>query len=173
MRPEKSAPVLKQFGDITLSDFGAHPVWVQCHVIDYDEPWYDETDEETFRPWNGDLPVDPAEAMFLVKAQLKLADRKTFPGFVTPQSAENEGAEPRLGLMQPHLFLPSGACIGFWQGIAPWSEPRTRLYEELGMASSEVFPITFEAERDLARGLSSGEVRGFYVMTDDGFRVEE
>ena len=54
-----SPPTLKQFGDLSPLDFDASPVWVQCHIIDYDEPWYDDTDEETFRPWDRALPVDP------------------------------------------------------------------------------------------------------------------
>lgn len=53
-------PLLRQFGDLTPADFKAHPVWVNCHVIDYDESWYEETDEETFRPWLKSTPVDPA-----------------------------------------------------------------------------------------------------------------
>jgi hypothetical protein len=31
-------------------DLITHPVWVSCHSVDYDEPWYDGTNEETFRP---------------------------------------------------------------------------------------------------------------------------
>jgi hypothetical protein len=46
-------PELKQFGDLTVDDFARCPAWISCHVQDYDEPWYDETDEETFRPWTG------------------------------------------------------------------------------------------------------------------------
>jgi hypothetical protein len=51
-KPEKIAydgpkPALKQFGDLALEDFELHPVWVQCHTFDYNEPWYGETDEET------------------------------------------------------------------------------------------------------------------------------
>jgi hypothetical protein len=48
-------PELRQFGSLTAEDFERIPVWLACHVADYDEPWYDETDEETFRPWSGDL----------------------------------------------------------------------------------------------------------------------
>ena len=41
-------------------DFATHPVWVSCHSVDYDEPWYDGTDEETFRPWLSEIPVADA-----------------------------------------------------------------------------------------------------------------
>jgi hypothetical protein len=43
-------PILSQFGDLTSEDFDRDPVWVGCHTVDADEPWIDDTDEETFRP---------------------------------------------------------------------------------------------------------------------------
>ncbi len=58
--------LLKQIQNLRPDDFEEHPVWVLCHIIDYDEPWYDDTDEETFRPWDGPLPVNPSFATFLV-----------------------------------------------------------------------------------------------------------
>ena len=78
-------PNLKQFGDLTPADFVEHPVWASVHTLDYDEPWYDETDEETFRPWIGELPVSPEDGMFLVRAKLTLADGRVLDGFITPQ----------------------------------------------------------------------------------------
>jgi hypothetical protein len=47
-------PILKQFAALTIEDFAQCPVWIACHVADYDEPWYDDTDEETFRPYGGE-----------------------------------------------------------------------------------------------------------------------
>ena len=49
-----SKPVLKQFGDLTPGDFAKHSVWASVHTLDYDESWYDDTDEEIFRPWIGE-----------------------------------------------------------------------------------------------------------------------
>ena len=43
-------PELKQFGDLVEADFQLHPVWIQCHIVDYDEPWHDETDAASPRP---------------------------------------------------------------------------------------------------------------------------
>jgi hypothetical protein len=63
----KAKPELKQFGDLTPADFERHPVWIACHWEDEGEPWYDETDEATFRPWTGALPAAPSEGMFLVR----------------------------------------------------------------------------------------------------------
>ena len=39
-------PELKQFGELLPADFDRQPVWVGVHTADYDEPWYEETDEE-------------------------------------------------------------------------------------------------------------------------------
>ena len=77
-------PELKQFGDLTRQDFDRHAVWIGCHTADYDEPWYEDTDEETFRPWTGELPADAPEGMLLVKATFELMDASRHPGFITP-----------------------------------------------------------------------------------------
>lgn len=97
-------PELVQFGALTPAHFARHPVWIVCHIPDYDEPWYDETDEETFRPWTGPLPVAATEGMLLARAAFVLADGSRLSGFLTP-AVEGDPTEP-LGLMQPQVFLP-------------------------------------------------------------------
>ena len=97
-------PELKQFGDLTQADFDRHPVWIGSHTVDYDEPWYEETDEETFRPWTGGLPADPAAGMLLVTASYELPDGSRYPGFLTP---DRDPAD--LGTLQPHLFAGNRA----------------------------------------------------------------
>src|SRR5262245_58094284 len=98
-------PDLKQFGDLSAGDFGKHPVWVSVHGLDSNEPWYDDTDEETFRPWTGKLPVSSEDGMFLVRAKFTLADGRVLEGFVTPQ-IRSEALD--LVIIQPQMFLPSG-----------------------------------------------------------------
>ena len=100
-------PQLLQFGDLTPAHFAAHPVWIQSHILDYDEPWYDETDEETFRPWTGQLPASPEEGMLLVAADLRLQDGTALEGFVTPALRDAANDPALLGTIQPQLFLPS------------------------------------------------------------------
>jgi len=111
MKEKFKKPLLKQFGDLTNEDFSLYLVWVQCDGIDYDEDWYDETDEETFRPWIGKLPVDPNEAMYLVKTNFKLADGTEYKGFMTPQE-QNTKAD--LGIQQPYIITDNGELISFW-----------------------------------------------------------
>jgi hypothetical protein len=86
-------PTLKQFIELRQSDFDNYPIWVNCHVVDYDEEWYDDTDEETFRPWTGDIPVFPDDTMYLVTASFQLNDGTIMNGFLTPDiglKGENE-----------------------------------------------------------------------------------
>jgi hypothetical protein len=155
-------PLLRQFGDLTPADFETHPVWVHCHVIDYDEPWYEETDEETFRPWLKSTPIDPAETMFLVRASLRLADGTSLSGFITPQHSHDNEGKPDLGLIQPQLFLPSGKRVPFWFGImSPSKDLIEEMYTSLGKTEAQVFPLTFTAEEGLATGIVSGSVPGF------------
>ena len=170
-KDDTNKPLLKQFGDLTLPDFDQPPVWVNCHVIDYGKAWYDDTDEETFRSWDGDLPVDPAEAMFLVKAKLTLADGTEYDGFITPQQ---ESSEPDLGTIQPYLFTKSGEVFSFWFGILhPSQEEINSFYEELGKSVKQVFPIQFKAEDGYARGVIAGTIPGFCRSGKNGEVIME
>jgi hypothetical protein len=158
-------PLLVQFGDLTSEHFAAHSVWAACHSFDYDEPWYGDTDEATFRPWDGALPVDPNDGMFLVRAAFRLADGTELPGFATP--ADGNGAEQTLGLIQPHVFLPDGQQLGFWLGM--FGEPRAEadaLYAALAKDAAAVFPISFDLPGALSAGISGGRITGFYTVPD-------
>jgi hypothetical protein len=160
-------PELKQFADLTPSDFDRHPVWVGCHTVDCEEQWYDDTDEETFRPWNGALPVSPSEGMFLVRATMELADGTRLPGFATPAFDEGD-----LGMQQPQVFVGSRR-FGFWGGLSgvPHLE-RQDLYTALGKPPDRIFPLRFAAAPELAIGVVKGEVSGFYRLNGDNFDAE-
>src|SRR5215813_6625908 len=82
-------PILKQLADLAPEDFDVHAIWIHCHVVDYDQPWYDETDEETVRPWALPTPVDPSRSMLLVKAKAVFADGTECQGFLTPSKDPN------------------------------------------------------------------------------------
>lgn len=154
-------PLLRQFGELTAESFDAHPVWVQCHVIDYDEPWHDDTDEETFRPWDGVLPVDPSHAIFLVAAQIVFAYGSTHPGFLTPSDASGDVAS-----LQPHVFV-GGEVFGFWGGAPGVPEvARVNFYRAAGEAA-RVMPISCSASSSLAGGILSCRIAGFYRYAQD------
>ncbi len=164
-------PLLKQFGELTLADFSAHAVWVNCHVIDYDEPWYPDTDEETFRPRVGSMPASPSETMLLVRAAFELADGTHLGGFVTPMFAQDaKGKTSDLGTMQPTMFLPSGVLQQFWGGMCEETQAgRKRLYASLGKSAAQVFPIRFASEPGLTTGVAAGVIPGFCSYAHKGW----
>jgi hypothetical protein len=149
-------PELKQFGDFSPADFDRHPVWISCHVADYRQPWHDETDEETFRPWTGALPVSQLGGMFLVRATLELQDGSHHAGFITPAFQEAD-----LGVLQPHIFVGE-RIFRFWGGMfGVAAEERMAFYAALGKNSDAIFPLRFEADPGLAIGAVAGQVKGF------------
>jgi hypothetical protein len=155
-------PQLVQFGDLRAAHLDRFSVWASSHSFDYDEEWYDDTDEDTFRPWDGPLPVDPAKGMFLVRSSMTLPNGNTLGGFVTPQSS----SEPEnLGILQPHVFLPGGECFGFWSGMLGWRpDGKLTFYGLLGMAAADTFPIQFKADEGLSLGRTEGIIEGFYTL---------
>ena len=153
-------PELKQFGDLSSADFDRHPVWIACHTEDFAEPWFNETDEETFRPWTGALPVGPSDGMLLVRATFELHDGSRHYGFLTPAFKEGD-----LGTLQPQLFV-GGERFGFWCGMAGVrADERTAFYQALGKGPEAIFPLQFGAAPNVATGVAAGQVDGFYRGT--------
>jgi hypothetical protein len=163
-----TTPLLKQFGDLTSADFEAHPVWIGCHTADYDEPWYDQTDEETFRPRQDALPADPSEGMVLVRATATLKDGTSLPGFLTPGF---EGDD--LGTLQPQVFT-GGRMFSFWGGLFGVPEAQRReFYRALGKDAAAAFPIEFAVDPALCGGLTRARVEGFYKKKGDRAEVQQ
>ena len=158
-----SGPELVQFADLTQAHFARQPLWIQVHTADYDEPWYSDSDEETFRPRSGPLPASASEGMLLVSASFTLADGTQQRGFVTP-AAQQKGSEADLGLVQPHLFLPGGGWASFWGGLAGIrGEDKARFYRLLERSGEAVFPIRYRTLPGLVDPAEAGEIRGFYT----------
>jgi hypothetical protein len=106
-------PELKQYGDLRLEDFLRHPVWVACHTVDYDEEWHDDTDEETFRPWTGALPVG-ADEMYLVLSSFTLRD-----GTVMSVALPRQQAKKRPGVLYSRrFFCRAENCQAFGLGCS-------------------------------------------------------
>src|SRR5580704_15485720 len=80
-RSESTMPEMKKDSDLSPEDFVRHPVWVGVHGFDSDEPWYENSDEETFRPWLGPLPFNETRGVALIVATMELADGSLSSGF--------------------------------------------------------------------------------------------
>jgi hypothetical protein len=163
-----SIPELKQFGELCPADFERHPIWIGCHTADYGKPWYDDTNEETFRAYRGALPADPSMGILLVRATFHLRDGTPLSGFVTPASVD--GA---LGTQQPHIFLGED-LFGFWGGMARiTTEDQQALYFALEKSPDAIFPIQFGADPGLATGFASGQLEGFYSIAQGLVHLEK
>ncbi len=155
-------------------------MWIGCHTADYGKPWYEDTDEETFRPYKGKLPADPAEGMFLVRAVFVLRDGTRYPGFVTPAIVGwDKGHDGRpmfehnhiLGTQQPQMFI-GDHLFGFWGGMVGInSQAQRELYAALGKRPEAIFPVRFYQDGDLATGIGNGTIEGFYRQDHDGIYV--
>lgn len=151
---------LRQFGELAAEDFIRDPVWIAVHGTDEDEPWYDDCDEETFKPWTGNLPVSPEEGVLLVQATFTFADGTKAPGFITPQ---HDQQPLDLGIIQPQVFSSAGQQR-FWDGMFKRpEEERAAFYRSFNKTESQIFPITFAAALGLASGHVAGRLDGFYV----------
>jgi hypothetical protein len=160
-------PELKQFGKLTVSDFQNHPVWINCHVKDYDEPWYNETNEETFRPWDGDIPISASEGMFLVHSSFIFADGSKWDGFITPVHEQNHSFEDKLKYMQPCVFISEDKVINFGGGMFGFkSENKAKVYEITSKSPNLIFPVRFQCKKGLTQGIQSGTLKGFYWSPD-------
>jgi hypothetical protein len=167
-------PVLVPYVELVAERFRRHPVWVCCEGIDEREPWYHETGEDTYRPWTGPRPVDPARASFLVAARFTLADGSVLGGFLTPVHEAAAVLLGGLGAMQPSVFMPTERVVGFWGGaFTRPGKDAARFYAELGKEPGAVFPMRFEGTPGLATGLQSGRIEGFCWTRADGEVVVE
>lgn len=160
-------PELKEFSDLNREDFDRHPVWIGCHGVDSSERWYEDTDEQTFRPWTDNWPAPASEGMLLVKATFELRDGTTHQGFITPALHPGD-----LSTQQPYIFV-GDQCFGFWGGLFGIPiEDRQSFYAAVGASPDKIFPLRFSAEQTLATGETSGEVEGFYQSFGDGTKVD-
>lgn len=156
MRKRAPKPLLKQCGNLTAADFELHPVWICVHGRDQDEPWYEETDEETFRPWADALPK---LGLLLVAATLTLKDGRQYPGCVF----HSLPAEPNvdIGGTQPWLFC-GDEPFRFW-GSAIRGVPQTeqeRFAKSLG-PPNKIFPIAVKTNSRLLPKPVRGVIPGF------------
>ena len=157
-----NTPELKQSSDLTSSDFERHPVWAAVHSFYNDEPWFDDTDEETFWPWSGEFPVSPDLGIFLVRAEFETANGTRLVGFVTPSTTTD------LGELQPTILIGSDQ-IGLWHGVPGSSaEEREYVYEKLGLSAEQLFPLRFGTGDALATRITSSQADGFYSLDENG-----
>jgi len=163
LHSKNKKPLLKKYGQLNMSDFEYCPIWIGCHVTDYNEPWYNETDEETFRPWKGLLPVSPENGVFLLITNFLLADGTVLQGFISPKKQGN--SNNLIQSTQPQILHSTEQQIAFWFGcLVPPDDYINQIYFLLNKSHKEIFPIKFEAKANLSTGITSGTIWGFYYL---------
>jgi hypothetical protein len=160
-------PTLKRYAELNGRDLTLHPIWLNVHGIDEAQPWYGETDEVTYRPWDRELPLErlaPSVPDVAARASLTLADGSLLTGFLTlPVAAAADDRSPNR--LQPILFLPNGTSVGLY--VATYrlaQEAMAKLLGHLHRNRSKVFPIRYEVSEQVASPSVLGELAGIYYL---------
>jgi hypothetical protein len=177
----------KQRHELTPADFERHPAWIGVHNYDYGQPWYEGTDDQTYRPLVEIPRFTGSRGFLLLAARIELADGSVHPGYIgqvadswdepipprkmrdgnfTPakQWSKLHGDTPLcvLLLQQPHIFI-NGKILYFMLGKPEQQRERVRaFYAAIGKSPAEVFPVHFSADPALADGIVEGTMDGFY-----------
>ena len=156
-------PILKQFSDLQDKDFLKYPIWVQCHLADSSESWYDKTDEETFRPWTK-KELNP-QNIYLVSCSFKLTDGTIFQGFISPPLGKSSD------FIHPYIFL-NGKLFSFYFGaIKPNMKMVSLKYRQLRKTKEQVFPISLSVVINQVQYRYTGTIQGFSYL-GKGFKIE-
>ena len=199
---EMHTPLMKDQALLTESDFDHYPVWVRAQDYDRDEPWFSETTEQTYRPWNGPLPLEPAVQFpfVLLAASFRLSCGDTYPGYFQPATEEWDTPLPPRKMRDgtfakslqwssrrggtPLSILAIHSPVVFIQGKAYDFHLRRDLerrkksvlefYEAIGKCPTEVFPVEFSADSVFFKGIVSGRLNGFYSFPlDKAFEIDD
>jgi hypothetical protein len=180
-------PEMRQRDDLSPADFERHPVWIGVHNYDSDEPRYEQSDEQSFRPWTGPLPFSETRGFVLVATSFKLADGSTYSGYCRAVREDWDAAQPPapsrsawhgetqlsvLALLNPTIFLDRRPC-DFHLGIPGRRKNRiSQFYAAIRKKPTDVFPLHFAAHKGLATGIDSGGLEGFFYFPIGGESFE-
>jgi hypothetical protein len=117
-------------------------------------PWYNETDEETFLPWTGALPVRRHVPR---SGDVRAAGWKPFSGIHDPSlPRDGDGGDVASPVCRPTPLPFLGGMFDVTD------EEKLSLYAALGKDARAVFPVQFSADLGLATGAVAGQGAGFY-----------
>ena len=180
-------PEMKRECDLAVADFVRCPVWIGVHNFDVDQPWYEEADEETVRPWTGKIPFNERRGSAIITAQFKLADGSVYAGYChavpanwdAPEitAGRNRGNQQRalswsemhggnpssLILLQNPVLFVADRSFDFQLRTRELRERQVQdFFALLQKKPSDVFPIQFNGTDGLASGIISSTIEGFF-----------
>jgi hypothetical protein len=83
--------------------------------------------------------ADPAEGMFVVRAEFVASDGVRFEGYVSPDE------DAHVSSTQPTIVTADGQVRFWFGGIPPTEDELEAGYRTLGKTAAEVFPVRFRA----------------------------
>jgi|HubBroStandDraft_2_1064218.scaffolds.fasta_scaffold629716_1 hypothetical protein len=188
-------PLLRDISELTPSDFREHPLWVCVHGRDQEAPWYEQTNDQTYRPWIGALPYVPKSPFdaVLVAAIFELADGTTYRGYFNPvaenwdeplpprklrdgsftkplQWSARRGGSPLsiLSLHHPVIFIDGVLHEFHW--LRDSERRRLKIeafYGAIGKPPADTFPIRYHCDPSLFQGIVEGQLDGFFAFPLD------
>jgi hypothetical protein len=99
--------------------------------------------------------ADPAEGMFVVRAEFVASDGVRFEGYVSPDE------DAHVSSTQPTIVTADGQVRFWFGGIPPTEDELEAGYRTLGKTAAEVFPVRFRALVGHEGAGLEGEIRAF------------
>jgi hypothetical protein len=195
------AALLKDQTSLLRADFGRYPVWVRVQDYDRERPWYRNSTEQTYRPWDGPLPLQPRSQfhLALVAASFRLSNGDSYPGYLNPATPEwdlplaprkmkdgtyttskqwsaRRGGSPLsiLAIHRPVIFIGERAYdFQLRRDLDRRKLHILDVYAAIDKRPGEVFPVTFSADPALFSGIVGGHIDGFYSFPlDKPFEID-
>jgi len=180
----------KQSYELTPADFERYPAWIAVQNYDYGQPWYEGTNDQTYRPWVEVRRFTGNRGFLLLAARIELADGTVYPGFIgRVADSWDEPTQPRrmkdgnftaplqwskrhgdtplsvLSLQRPAIFIGE-KIFDFMLGKPERQRERVRsFYAAIEKTPAEVFPVRFSADPALADGIVEGTMDGFLQIS--------
>ena len=108
-----NSPIFRNCDEIAPSDFAEHPIWVSCHLVDYEETWYDDVDEEAFRAHVAALPIDRSMVAY-ISAKFITSNGTELSGYIENWGESND--RNTVLDFSPTIFGVDGYRIDLWHG---------------------------------------------------------
>ncbi|WP_153556475.1 hypothetical protein [Roseimaritima sediminicola] len=163
-------PIFRNCDDIGPSELASFPVWVYCHLTDYDEPWYEDVDDEAYRAWTDDSPIGN-DTVAIVAASFRTHAGILLQGFI--ETWGDSTGNPVLDL-KPTIFDADGHRIALWHGATyqfgtdHLDDCIARFERLLGGSMPDHFPVRVEVKANVFGDALTDSLPGFASFSGPG-----
>ncbi len=163
-------PIFRNYDDIGPSELASFPVWVCCHLTDYDEPWYEDVDDEAYRAWTDTSPIGK-DTVAIVAASFRTNTGTLLHGFI--ETWGDSSGNTVLDL-KPTIFDADGQRISFWHGATyqfgtdHLDDSIARFERLLGGPMADQFPVHVDVKPNVIGVVLAEKFPGFASFTGPG-----